>query len=291
MSDILSGHTVYDRSGLQYEFVEALSDNRALVRPILRVWTYDGGEEDAPAEKVEIVDLADISRTKPVALIDAEVSAAAERLKTVQAQIREAEQGLSVAQKTALDRIAKLQKFNGLERLEEYLDGAITHFVVKEPYYSKVEVQTFEEFATCTDDRGRANGEMKLLCLFGTTKDYWRSKQTPTVEWRMNHYCDGSGGWKTCQPCCSEEEAIKVAKEWLEASFTGYLIDTADKRPWSMEGAIQSAVKIGMEVPQQLLDDLTASKAKAAQSNIEKAREALAVAEAQAAQAGVAPDA
>ncbi|RVT93731.1 hypothetical protein [Sphingomonas crocodyli] len=288
MSDIQPGHTVYDRSGLTYEFVEALSNNRALVRPILRVWTYEGGEEDAPAEAVEIVSMGDISRTKPIASIDAEISLAADKLASIRAEIREAEAGLSAAQKSAVERITKLQKFNGLERLEDYLDGAITHFVVQDPYYNKVSVKTFEEFAAHTDDRGRATGEIKLLCLFGSTKDYWRAQQLPSVEWRMNHYYDGSGSWTKCQPACSEEEAVLVAKEWLKSAFDAYLIDTGDKRPWLMEGPIQSAEKLDIEVPQQLLADLKAHKGKAAAANVEKARKALAEAEALASTGGAA---
>ena len=168
--EILSGHTVYDRSGLEYEFCEKLKGDRALVRPILTIYGYEG-EESAPSEAPSILPFSSLSRTKPVQAIDAEIADAAERLKAIEAKIREAESSLLSTHKSITDRVAKLQKFSGLERLEEYLDGAITHFVVKKQYYSSVDVMTFEEFATCTDDRGRTTGELKLLCLFGTTKD------------------------------------------------------------------------------------------------------------------------
>lgn len=269
------GQAVYDRSGLKYEFVEQLSNGRALVRPILTVMTYEGDEGEAPADAVEMMSIAQISTEKPIQSIDAEVAAAAARLAEIKRQIRDAEIDLRGQEKTILTRVEKLKAFNGLERVEEFLDGKITHFVIRKSYYNEIEVKTFEELALGKHDNGRLDGTVKLLCLFGKTDSYHAKK--PSVEWRLNHYYDGSGSWTTCQPATSEEEAKAIATQWVEADFAAYLaLPETEKKPWTMDGSAKSARALGIAVPEEIAKGLADHKTEALRKNVETAEAALA---------------
>lgn len=274
-----AGQTVYDRSGAKYECVEHLSHGRVLVRPILTVTTYEGDEEEVAAEAVEMRGIAQLSAKKPVQSIDAEVADAAARLAEIKRQIRDAESDLRGQEKTILTRVEKLKAFNGLERVEEFLDGKITHFVIRKSYYNEIEVKTFEELALGKYDNGRLDGTVKLLCLFGKTDSYHAKK--PSVEWRLNHYYDGSGSWTTCQPATSEEEAKAIATQWVETDFATYLaLPEAEKKPWTMDGSAKSARTLGITIPEEIAKGLADHKAEALRKNVETAEAALAKANA-----------
>lgn len=242
-----AGDVVYDRSGTKYEFAEELSGSRALVRQILTVDCWDG-EEEYPADSPDIVSLSTIFAKAPTAVIDADVQAASIRLAEVREALANAESDLNAKQREVLARLEKLQAYDGLERIEDWLDGKITHFVIRSGYGSnKVQVKTADETLQC-EDRGRFNGEMKLLCLFGTTNRY-HAPPRPSVEWRLNNYYDGSGSWTGVYPATSEADARKIAHGMLKEIFDAYF---AEEKPqtYRLAEAIESAEQLGYPVPQ-----------------------------------------
>lgn len=104
------------------------------------------------------------------------------------------------AEREIEDRLKKLAKYKGLERLEAFIDGKITHFVVID--YNGVNVKTFEELAVYRQDDRRAPDGIKLLTLFGDSKG--------DLSWRLDQYRVASSSDMEVIPCISEEEAIAL---------------------------------------------------------------------------------
>lgn len=266
------GDTVFDRSGTKYEFAEGLSGYRALVRKILTVDSWEG-EEEYPADTPEIVSLSTIFAKAPTAVIDADVQAATARLTEVREALANAESDLSAKQRDVLARLEKLQSYDGLQRIEDWLDGKITHFVIRSGYSSnKVQVKTADETLQC-EDRGRFNGEMKLLCLYGTSSRY-SARPKPTVEWRLNQYYDGSGSWTGVYPASSEEEAVKIAHGMLKEIFDAYFADEKSQT-YRLEEAISSAEVLGYPVTQDAQRALHMFRVENARKQTEEAEKKL----------------
>ncbi|MBN8803610.1 MAG: hypothetical protein J0H81_00580 [Sphingopyxis terrae] len=264
--------TVYDRAGAKYEFEESLSGERALVRPIMAVDGYEGLEE-YPSDAPTIVYLNAIFAKPPLASIDADIAAASARLAEINEALTDAECALNAKQREVLARIEKLQAFDGLQRIEDYIDGKMTHFVVQSGYQqNSVRIMEADELLNSKNDRGYSNGDTKLLCLFGTTQSYGQPKERRTVEWRLNQYYDGSGSWTKVVPATSHEEAVTIAHEHLQAIFDGYFAEEPGKRrTYLLEEAIRSSVALGFFVPPEAEKAAHALKVETARKQSEEA--------------------
>ena len=260
------GQTVYDRSGLKYQFEEALPDGRALVRQIFQADSYDGAE-DWPAETPIIAYVGGLASKPPVEAVDKEVQQAAAELARLREQIREAVNEIAEQERDAKRRLEALKQHPKLARIEDFLAGRLTHFaVLRSPDYAPaVSIETFEEFARGDED-GRQAKDLKLISLFG--------RSDGNLEWRRNQYYDGSGSWTQCQPCASFDEAKAVATDWLSSIFAGYQADR--QRAWTLESAVKSAEKLGLDVPADIRADLLAYRRRNAEQQLAKAEEDLA---------------
>jgi len=148
------------------------------------------------------------------------------------------------------ERDAKLAKFRPLRQtrvLEMYLDNAITHLVTED--YGQFRIMTRKDFQ-CSDDK-RA---LKLLTLYGTTEG--------NLEWRLNHYRDGSGHNTTVAPCASEAEAVETLKGMIAAHFC--------ERP--SEEILTAAEKFGVPVPEEYKAALVAGRLAAREDELRKLR-------------------
>lgn len=111
-------------------------------------------------------------------------------------------------------RVESLKVYDQLQRVEDFLAGKITHYVIYDGYCNTpIPVISTPKDEISGDDR---YGELKLLALYGTKER--------TLEWKLNQYCDGSGGTKQCIPCCSLEEAQQKAREILAKSLGSYKV-------------------------------------------------------------------
>lgn len=125
-------------------------------------------------------------------------------------------------------QVQRFKKTKGLELLEDYLDGKITHFMECH-YGSKYSITEFKE-QPVSEIGPHQRCEMKLLSLFGNSKG--------DLTWRRDQYSDGSGGSRQeVVPCRSYEEARQEiqkrldAIEWvkLDDHQLSYPIKTADE--------------------------------------------------------------
>lgn len=234
-----AGQHVFTRDGEKHLVREALPAGRLLVSQMLLVEHYDGEDEEFPSETGKIFAVSELFAKAPVSAIDADIAARRATLDDLTARINAAHSQVYTAERETKQQMEKLAKFPRLARLFDYLDGKITHFVVSD-YQHAALIKTWDEFAIYRED-GRDKG-VKLLTLFGDSKG--------NTEWRLNHYNDGSGNNKVCQPCTSEEEAKRVVGEWLEAAW----LEFKPSHPWFLNGAINSADTYGFPVPQHIRD-------------------------------------
>jgi len=271
------GQTVYDRSGCEYQFDSLIPDGRALVREIYLVDGYDGGER-YPADNPTILPAAALSITPPVRAVSQEVAEQVAKLAEVKEQLREAMRDVANQESERTRRLEALKDLPALARIEDFLAGRITHFAVRNSYSTKVEVLDFEAFARGTEDGGRRAQDLKLLTLFG--------RSNGDIAWKLNQYYDGSGSWIECHPCCSEDEAREKAAEWLQATWEAHRA-APDKVRW-LKDAVDSAKKLAIEAPVDILASNRELMVKAASQRVAQLEEELAKARATVEQAATA---
>lgn len=275
-SPFKAGCKCYDRSGRVYEFRAAI-DSMAVVHPILSAEGWEGEIEPYPSQTAEIVPLASISVKPPTAEIVAEVLRAENELARLRAEIAAATTAARNAEKENAERLAKLAKYAALSRIEDFLEGRMTHFVMWGQYSREINIKTFGEVMLSKNDYGRPDGDVKLLSLFGTCRYYPdHGNKDGNLLWRVNQYRDGSGSWSNAQPCMSEDEAKEVAAKWLNCQWDEHRAaeDRAKNAHW-LKGSIDSAQAIGLVVPDDIAADYADSQKRQALSAVQKAQEAL----------------
>ena len=214
--------------------------NVFLVKAILQDGTVLGHEvwED-PKSYEEIEGELQIIRTKlfdkpprgkriaEIAELNAKISAAHAELATLTKDIREAEAA-------GKERLAKLAQHEQLKRLEDFMDGKITHYVIAD--YGPPNIVALAEANVEQFDK-----HLRLLCLFGTPGR--------TLEWKLNRYSDGSGCYYYVFPCCGIEEAKEKLGRIFSDHFAGKSVDSdkvSPRRDW-----IDAAEKAGITVPDE----------------------------------------
>lgn len=276
MSKFKTGSTVYDRNGRSYEFRAAI-DSVAVVHPIFSAEGWEGELESFPSDQAEIVPLASLASKPPTAEIVADVLRAENELARLRAEIAEATTAARNAEKDNAERMARLAKYAALSRIEDFLEGRMTHFVMWGQYSRSIEIKTFDEVMLSKNDNGVLDGDVKLLSLFGTCKSYpQHGNKDADLLWRVNQYRDGSGGWKNAHPCSSKGEALEIAAKWLNNQWEEHRAteDRVKDAHW-LKGSIDSATTLGFAVPEDIAADFAESKRRAAEMAIEKAQEAL----------------
>lgn len=148
------------------------------------------------------------------------IEAYASEIKRLEGEQRAANEKLSeLRQEITLTerRVKALAIYEPLKRIEDFLAGKLTHYVIWSSY-SKAPAPHLRladgERSTTSDRPASEYDPLKLLVLFG---DKERG-----LEWKLNRYCDGSGSWDMCRPFCSIEEAQYFAREMLGKSFAAF---------------------------------------------------------------------
>lgn len=264
----MQGQTVFDRSGHKYQFVEALSGDRALCRPILLADLYDGGTEEYPADTPSIFQTSALSAKPPIAVVSAELQELQARIAAARAQLSEANADLRGLERERDERMQRLQNHPKLQRLEDFLAGRISHFVLTSPYGTTVEIKTLEE-VLAQDDPADRKEKFKLLSLFG--------RSGGDIQWAVNRWSDGSGTWREGQPFTSYEDALQFASDRIDAEWEAWRASPENYR-W-LANPITAATALGLPIP----EDVQAARRKqlvaAAQSKINKANADLALAQ------------
>jgi hypothetical protein len=124
---------------------------------------------------------------------------------------------INTAKKSESARLARYRKYEALRHLDDFIDGKITHYVVKN--YSTWEIEDINSAKKNEYDRGNT----KLLCLHG--------RSNGDLQWHLYDYSDGSGSHHEVFPCRSYEEALgRVCNELsLLESVNQYAVKSAEK--------------------------------------------------------------
>ena len=156
-----------------------------------------------------------------------------------------------------------------LERISDFLDGKITHYLMGEAYEWNRPQRLW--IASLEDAKGRAFYErgLKLLSLYG--------RSNGNLQWAINQYYDDFGFYKTwVWPCCSEEEAKEKFMELLNDQIANWQIEPASDKYYSVDNKAQLIVEncktIGLPVPDDVQTYLRNKKLSSIQISLANAR-------------------
>jgi hypothetical protein len=192
-------------------------------------------------------------RNQQIAELDTKIQAKREELQELQVAVR-------VTEGEMRSRKALITQHKGLERLEDFLEGRITHFVSKS--YGPPQIREFKEAVeTPNEDRYASVCPLRLLSLFGGSKG--------DLQWKLNHYSDGSGSYTDVYPCCSLEEAKAQAKEIMDAEFAKVRETGRGLNYW--DEYQKAAMAAGVEIPADIVAINIKETLENAQTNLSKA--------------------
>lgn len=180
----------------------------------------------------------------PVEVVDEVIKVKQAELETLRKEHLDLTFRATSAEKEVKDRLAKLAKYRGLENIEAFLEGKVTHVVSID--YGGAHIKTFEELATYYEERGynKHPAGVKLITLFGDSKG--------DLEWRINDYRDGSGSSRTMYPCAGHEDAVAKRNEILTDALTSAVAAPKDYqyRNKGIARAVENMLAAGLPVPE-----------------------------------------
>ncbi len=253
------GETVYLESGQQAEYVAALDGGyQHVVRPM---YDDDGGPSYGKVITVRALfdEGAVPAMHKEVQEVLEAASVAREELAKVQGALRDArreEEGLT----------KNLAKFEAFRLLDDFTAGRITHIVFLDESTPRI-----QELGAALKGDNRYDDRLRPISL-GFTKDR-------SLGFKISTYYDGSGGWATCWPCRSLEEATEVRNARMLESLE---LAAAESRPWSLADRVKAAEAVGIAVPEpfkvaakQYLIEAAQTAVTARTAELDKAKAAL----------------
>lgn len=261
MADLLpsqvldAGQTVYDLQGHRGEYVAPLGD-AFLVRPWVTIPSWDG--EDMYSEPGGIEVWPQVFLAPPVAILEEEIVRLQGEIEAKRRELAEATDEVAGFFRDEKSRQERIKRHADLARLDDFISGKISHVV--KSHYGAITIHEFKEVVE-QNDRYDRDG-LKLLTLFG--------KPGNGLQWKVNHYSDGSGQDTDVFPCQSAEEARSIAASLLAREFG------SDSAYW-LRQAIKSADALEIPVPAEArercrlgrLEELTKAK-KSKQAELEK---------------------
>ncbi|MCH8851117.1 MAG: hypothetical protein IID41_00530 [Planctomycetes bacterium] len=240
----------FDECGNEYRIAE-VKDGECLVW--VQVLDDDGEAHDG---ELRIVHDSALHDDPPRRKLDDQIVQLQATREDLSLQIEALRKWLASFEDSTDERMAKLKRNKSLERLDDYLAGRITHYVIFS--YGPPTIIKFED--TKSEGDGMRLEKMKLLTLFG--------RSNGDLEWGLNRYSDGSGMNSIVIPCVSKSEAVKAATE-LFAAHEKKAMDTNDHtapdQRWVARGA-----EYGIVMSPEYLRNLKAREVATKQENIDK---------------------
>lgn len=241
------GQEVYDIHGRAGAYV-ARASNGHVVEPI-----YDGEFEPSRADAET---WREVFSTPPVERLHVDVAAIEKTLSAARAELEAVREERRVFDREERERLARLKKYVHLSRIDDYLEGRITHFVAWERHTNAISIVPFEQFMK-NDGRHR----LPLLVLYGNNYD---DREMLSTEWcRIS-----DDNTLKVMPCASLEEAQQKAQiqfdrivaEWRTKPSTAY----------SLSSAVEGALRCGLIVPDDARDEANKRLRMVAEQNLER---------------------
>lgn len=250
----LQGDEVFDISGNKFEYVSKLSDGRHVVSPY-----YISGDGEEEYLSHEVFSLDTVYKEPPISVkhekiaeLDVEISERREQLRLVHAELDE-------AGKNRQQLLKKLQTFQALKRIEDFIDGKFTYFIEYDSFSFRFIEANKSLKTTSSVDRL----PMKLLTLFGATNG--------NLQWKINAYSDGSGSSKNVIPVETEREAMEIIQSMYKDACSDWRELPVDRRHYAMAIHWSSLNHDWIQVPEDIKEYLLNSKKDNAKKEYESA--------------------
>ena len=184
------GKDYYTADGNKVELLAITNDDQYVVSKVMQIEVYD----DVYYERGETIIVEKLFSAPPKEVVDTDIAALREEKEKLSQLNVDLRCKATVAERDVQERLKRLEKYDALELVGDFLEGRITHFLIED--YDDYKVVSLDGLKT--DDKWRQ--EFRMVCLFG--------RATGDPEWRINQYSDGSGGdWRKLIPCRSEDDA------------------------------------------------------------------------------------
>ena len=232
------GDTCYGQHGQEAIFL-ARSGGEFIVRPI---YEDDNGPHEGSVESWSAA-----FQSPPAPKLDAETKQAEQTLASLRmeiGQLHDERRQMDADHKSRMDRI---KMHEGLEMLDRYLVGEITHYVATHEYYPIVQIipigETVEGYPS-----SNGYGLLKLM-----PSRAWDKRIVFSVTFQSGRHSYDSRTTDVI-PCFGEEDAKTKASEWITQKVAEYLALEPRRRSY-ISKLFSACAVYGIAVPQQLIDD------------------------------------
>ena len=263
----IEGQTVFDVEGAAAKFESTTPKGFHLVYP--KYVDYDGefGEAD-PVEMISSTPVVweHIYEEPPTLAYDERIAELKVSIDLYENKLADLSSKWMEQERQHKQRLATLAKYKGLEFIEDFLEGRITHYFVH-GNYCRAQIISIESTA-------KQDYEMKLRMLALRGRIYKREgKPMFELDWTLTEYHDGSGDKRTVEPARSLEEAQALAVAWVKDAFEQWeTLPDCEKHKIYISSVVEFADQIHQPVP---------SKARAfvKQKELDEAKRLVAVAQ------------
>ena len=229
-----NGRTYYTRDGRKVVYIAPTKDERHVVAQVVEIQTYDGFEEADGPVTIE----RELFVKAPRDIVDEELRKAEDRLREIESLCFARTTSALSAEREVRQRLDALKKYRGLERIEDFIEGRVTHVVCPNEYGGGYEVKPIVDFEQ--REYGRPHG-LKLISLFGDSKG--------DLTFRVNQYKDGSGGgWQEIILCSSQAEAEQKRRDRIASDLSAQSDHFDPARPHYFMACVRAALEHGVLV-------------------------------------------
>jgi hypothetical protein len=176
--------------------------------------------------------------TPPRNKLDETIQELQKKIESLRKKQIELQSSIKIIEDENAKRLEKLKKYKGLENLENFIDGKITHYAVLNSY---PEIITFPS----------KNNERRLLTLFGNSNG--------DLNWKLNRYNDGSGSDTIVVPCLSYEQAVDEIRNYIMSNLDYH---------WFNSRFIELASELEFALPEEYITAYNNSRIKSINAQI-----------------------
>lgn len=233
------GRAYWLRDGREVEYLARTDDGQYVVAPVIELETYDGREfSRGPAEFT-----SELFATAPVEKRSEEIVALEVKVRELEKRKAELFSECVNSEREVRARLDKLKKFAGLERIEDFVEGRVTHVVIENYGDTIYDVVPLDNLQQYSDSYTRKPEGIKLISLFGSTGG--------DLQWRSNQWRDESGTWRMIVPCSSEEEGQARRLDLIAEGLASHWAEYRSGRAYSFlrfaKAAIESGISLSAE--------------------------------------------
>jgi hypothetical protein len=230
-NEIEKGTKVYLPNG-QEAIYECGVAGAILIREII--------ETEEGEELSDVVVARKVFLSPPTEKIAMEVRKLVDQTEKLRAELVKLNSEMAATKTESKTVLAEASKRKGLEHLEDFIAGRISHVMIVE--YGSASIAPWG-ITSGVDDEFDTHKGLKLLTLFG--------KSGGDLTWGLNKYSDGSGPNKEIFLYTSESDAVTGLRDYLSIRWSEWR-ESKNRLPFHFGTLIESAKNAGIEVPEDV---------------------------------------